>query len=182
MKLLTNKSASETMLNDLVRDQERGSVGLSDPFAKAAKVPLVDHIVSFELHLEAEGYNPFDKKQTPSRVRKALVDGCKFSRLLAGDSEKLTAWLSSKRKASARKDLPECRDEFTVKEASTILGVGVHAVHAAIKRLDHAPGHRGKRTILTRETVQKLLDRRSKGMSQQTAVTSRRWSSSARGW
>ena len=69
VKLLGNKSASETMLADMVRDHERGSVGLTDPFAKAARVPLADHVASFELHLEAEGYNTFDKKQTANRVR-----------------------------------------------------------------------------------------------------------------
>jgi hypothetical protein len=83
VKLLTTKPASETMLADLIREGDMGSVGRSDPFAAHDKCPLADHVGAFEAFLDEEGYNAFAKAQTAGRVRKALVDGCKFPRLSA---------------------------------------------------------------------------------------------------
>jgi hypothetical protein len=47
VKLLTNKSASETMLADLIREGDLGSVGRTDPHSSHRKRPLAEHIEAF---------------------------------------------------------------------------------------------------------------------------------------
>jgi hypothetical protein len=51
-----------------------------------------------------------------------------------------------------------------------VLGVTVHAVHAALRRVEHAPPHRGRRTVVPRATLEARLDRRARGVSEQTSA------------
>ena len=99
--LATDKTASQTQLNNLVRNVERRMAGLFDPFEEHQRHPLSMHIDEYEEFLASKGNSEQHINQTTARIRK-LVAGCEFRSLTDIDAPKIVNWLAKQRKASKR--------------------------------------------------------------------------------
>jgi hypothetical protein len=55
VRLSTNKTAAEQMLNDLVRKVEFAKSGILDPFERHRKTPLADHLDDWAKSLRSDG-------------------------------------------------------------------------------------------------------------------------------
>lgn len=75
--LCANKSAAQLMLGELVRKAELAKAGISGPYEKHRKRPLLEHLADFENALLAKGDTPKQARQVASRVRRVLA-GCGF--------------------------------------------------------------------------------------------------------
>ena len=99
--LMTDKAASQAKLNELVRNEERRSVGLFDPYEEHRRRSVSDHITDYGAFLEAKDNSEQHVNQTISRIRR-LAAGCKFERLSDIDAAKVAGWLLRQRKQSKR--------------------------------------------------------------------------------
>ena len=68
-----DKAASLKLLRDLEVEAARGETGLSDPFVKARKTPLSEHLVDFLEHLKARGVTPKQTRLVVNRLKKAFA-------------------------------------------------------------------------------------------------------------
>jgi integrase len=99
--LKTDKAASQAKLNELVRNEERRSAGLFDPYEEHRRRPLTEHIDEYEEFLNSKGNSEQHVGQTIARIRK-LATACKFRSLPDIDAPKIANWLARRRKKSAR--------------------------------------------------------------------------------
>ena len=169
VKLLTNKSASETMLTDLVREADLGQVGRADPFAKSAKQPLEDHIAAFGRFLAGKGDTPFHVLQTTQRLTRCLIVGCEFATLRDLEASGPSDWLSSQQSHKEAIEVPDGSETFTVREAARILGTNAKALAKNVRRRRLVPIRKGAVTLVPREVLLDLASRRSRSMGEQTA-------------
>jgi integrase/recombinase XerC len=169
VKLLTNKTASEMRLAELIRERERGEVGIADPHLAHRKRPLSEHIDDFEQALAARGSGADHVEQAAARVRRALIGGCGFVRLGDIDPSKVTKWLRSQQEAAEVVEIPSDRELFTIQDIAAMVGLRDFSVAALLKGLGHASGRKGKRLRVGREAVLALLEKRGRGVSDATA-------------
>ena len=92
--LCTDKSAAQTMLNELVIKAERRRAGLADRFEEHYKIPFAEHLAAYRRHLEAKGDSPDYIVETIHYVE-LVAAGCRFQRLKYLAAEPVAGWLLS---------------------------------------------------------------------------------------
>lgn len=95
--LLTDKAASQTMLNELIRNSEREQAGLRPSFAKHHECPISVHLDDFESHLAAKGNVGRGTRMTKNRIQ-AIFEGCEFRRIGDISASAVMTWLAEQRK------------------------------------------------------------------------------------
>ena len=75
--LAADKTAAQTMLNELVRKIEREKAGLVDPTDEQRKRPLAQHLTEFKKYLNNKGVTPKQVKESTTQIQK-MVDGRKW--------------------------------------------------------------------------------------------------------
>ena len=103
VRLVANKSAAQQMLNELIRNAERGRAGLVDPFADHAKHPLHEHVADYRTHLESKGNTASHVNLTVSRVE-SIIEGCGFKRIGDVSASSVSGWLADQRALDGTKD------------------------------------------------------------------------------
>jgi len=98
VSLASDRTASQTMLNEMVKKAELTRVGLSDPFEESRKRPLTEHLADFQRYLESKGNTFAYAGKTVGRVR-AILDGCKFKFMADVTSSAVVEWLAGEREA-----------------------------------------------------------------------------------
>ncbi len=73
--LAADKTAAQTMLNELVRKAEREAAGITDPFEANRKRPLVEHLTDFKRHLENKGSSKNHILTTHQRASAIVNEG-----------------------------------------------------------------------------------------------------------
>ena len=169
VKLLTNKSASETMLADLIRERDLGSVGRADPHLAHRKRPLSEHIDDFALELASRGSGAEHVEESVARVRRVLLDGCGFVRLADLDAAKAVRWVRSLQEGVEPEEVPPGRDSFTIQDIAALVGLKDFSVAALLKGLGYSSGRKGKRLRVGPDAVRALLEKRARGVSDATA-------------
>ena len=96
--LVGDKTAAQTMLNDLVRKVERTIAGLEDPYEKHRKRPLKDHLADYKKCLENKGSTVGYVNATNSRVS-TLIAACKFERIDHISASRVQEFLAGLRKS-----------------------------------------------------------------------------------
>ena len=76
--LARDKTAAQSMLNELVLKAERQAAGQLDPFEDHAKRPLNEHIDAFEEHLRHKGNTAQHVYEVATKVRR-IAAGCKWT-------------------------------------------------------------------------------------------------------
>ena len=92
--LCTDKSAAQTMLNELVRKVDRRQAGMTDPFEAHRKRKLAEHLADYRRHLEAKGNSPDYIAQT-THYAELIMAGCGFRRLTDLAAAPVADWLQS---------------------------------------------------------------------------------------
>jgi len=168
VSLCLNKSASEILLNELVKKAELGKAGIIDPYQEHHKRPLSEHLDDFHRELSARGNAPRYVELVISRLR-SLMAGCRF--VFIGDlsASRAIDWLAQLRnRVRPHSELPLGQEWFTPKEAATFLGIKIGSVATAVRRHGLAADGAGKSRRFPRETVEALQERFAKGASIQT--------------
>lgn len=99
--LSTDKSAAQTLLNDILRNVERRRSGIFNPYEEHGKLPLSQHISDYREFLNAKDNTTKHVEQTIGRIKR-LCEGCNFFRLEDIDGTRVACWLSDKRMTSRR--------------------------------------------------------------------------------
>jgi integrase len=94
--LCADKSAANTMLNELVKKSSRERAGDRDPFEEHRKRPLAEHQADFKRHLEAKGNTGKHVRITDRRLG-AMLDGIQAKRLADLSASRLAEWLAEQR-------------------------------------------------------------------------------------
>ena len=95
--LAVDKSASLSMLNELVKKVERKAAGLIDSFDDHRKKPLKKHLDDFEAYLKNKGNTVDHYTRTKYRV-KEILDECKFERIDHISASRVQAFLGDLRR------------------------------------------------------------------------------------
>lgn len=99
VRLCSNKTAAQTMLNDLIRQAEREKAGLADGKMTAhAARPLSEHLGEFCDTLRAKNNTEKHIRTTRTRLE-SLFGGCGFRRLIDMEGDKASRWLRLERDA-----------------------------------------------------------------------------------
>jgi len=72
--LVADKTAAQTMLNDLVRRVDREKAGLIDPTDEQRKRPLVKHLDEFKKYLKNKGVTLKQVKESTTQIQKIVDD------------------------------------------------------------------------------------------------------------
>ncbi len=99
--LATDRSASQAMLNNIVRMVERRKSGIADPYEEHAKRPLTNHISDYRAYLSAKDNTVSHVDQTIGRITR-LGEACNFSHASQIDSSAVACWLAEQRATSDR--------------------------------------------------------------------------------
>ncbi len=128
--LCRDKSAAQSMLNDLVRSVERRQAGLIDKYDEHLKNEIVSHIEDFKQSLLEKNNSPKHVNQTCNRLS-LIVEDCGFTTLVDMTGEAVSRWLMEKRQSN----------DFGIKTSNYYLSVvrqfGNWLVH--LKRLPENP-------------------------------------------
>jgi Phage integrase, N-terminal SAM-like domain len=98
MPLCTDKTAARQMLNELVRQVERGEAGLVNPLDEQSKKPLDVHVEDYRRYLDSKDNSERHVKETISQI-KIVLDGCNFRRIADLDTDKVRQFLKQRRTA-----------------------------------------------------------------------------------
>jgi integrase len=96
--LARDKTAAQTMLNELIKKAERRASGLDDPFDEHRRTPLANHLADFRQYLEGKGNTDKHARLTYTRAQ-AIIDGCKFKRISDVSPSAVVEWLREERAA-----------------------------------------------------------------------------------
>lgn len=96
--LAADKTAAQTMLNDLVRKAEREAAGIIDPFEANRKKPLREHLADFKRHLENKGSTKNHIETTHQRAS-AVTTEAGFKTIGDISASRVLDVLAAKRKA-----------------------------------------------------------------------------------
>ncbi len=99
--LSSDKSASQTRLNELVKAVERKQAGLFDEFEEHEKKPLSKHLADYRTFLLAKGDSEQHAEQTVGRITR-LLDGCEFRKLSDVNAPAVAEWLATCRSEKKR--------------------------------------------------------------------------------
>ncbi len=128
--LCRDKSAAQSMLNDLVRSVERRQAGLIDKYDEHLKNEIASHIEDFKQSLLEKNNSSKHVNQTCNRLS-LIVKECGFTTLVDMTGEAISHWLMEKRQAK----------DFGIKTSNYYLSVvrqfGNWLVH--LKRLPENP-------------------------------------------
>ena len=128
--LCRDKSAAQSILNDLVRSVERRQAGLIDQYDEHLKNEISSHIEDFKQSLLEKNNSPKHVTQTCNRLTK-IVTECGFKSLVDLSGEEVSRWLMENRQAG----------NFGIKTSNYYLSVirqfGNWLVH--LKRLPENP-------------------------------------------
>lgn len=94
--LASDKTAAQTMLNELITREERKAAGLIDQFDEHAKRPLAEHVKDYRRHLESKGNATSHVKLTTSYIQKVIA-GCGFKVIRDLSASRVATWLSDLR-------------------------------------------------------------------------------------
>ena len=72
--LVTDKSAAQAMLNELVRKADREKAGLVDPTEEQRKRRIGEHLADFSKYLDNKGSSAKQVQEVITWVRKMIVD------------------------------------------------------------------------------------------------------------
>lgn len=98
--LAIDRSASQAMLNELVRLAERERAGLIEPTDKHSKRPIAEHIEDYERHLAAKANASRYISLAIGRI-KALIAGCRIRTVRDLSPSGVANWLRNKRDIDA---------------------------------------------------------------------------------
>ncbi len=96
--LAKDKSAAQSMLNELVKKVELEKAGRLDPFEAHAKRPLSEHVNDFKQFLKDKGNTDTYVKTTIQRA-KSVIDSCGFTRINDISSSQVQSYLSGLRQS-----------------------------------------------------------------------------------
>ncbi len=96
--LAKDKSAAQSMLNELVKKVELEKAGRLDPFEAHAKRPLGEHVSDFKQFLTDKGNTDTYVRTTIQRVE-SVVDSCGFARINDVSSSQVQSFLSGLRQS-----------------------------------------------------------------------------------
>ncbi len=94
--LASDKTAAQTMLNEMVTREERKAAGLIDQFDDHARRPLAEHVKDYRRHLESKENAVSHVKLTTSYINK-VIDGCGFKLIRDFSSSRVATWLTELR-------------------------------------------------------------------------------------
>ena len=94
--LASDKTAAQTMLNELVTREERKAAGLIDQFDDHARRPLAEHVKDYRRHLESKENALSHVKLTTSYINK-IIAGCGFKLIRDLSSSRVATWLTELR-------------------------------------------------------------------------------------
>ncbi len=99
--LAVDKMVAQAKLNEFVRQVERRSAGLFDPFEEHGKKPLKEHFADYKGFARAKGNSDEHVKIAQARLRR-LADGCGFEWLAQIEGPKVALWLANQRTTNKR--------------------------------------------------------------------------------
>ena len=99
--LSSDKSAAQTMLNQLVQQAARREAGLFDQYEVHERRLLSDHVDEFERFLASKNNTPDYVRQTTNRIR-CLMENCGFQRLSQISAPEIAEWLAQQRQERNR--------------------------------------------------------------------------------
>jgi integrase len=163
----TDKAVTEQMIADWQRRIERRKLGYADPVEEHATRPLVDHLVDYAAHLEAKGNVAAHTKATVSKIA-AVIKGCGFTFPRDLDANTVSAWLTTLRRDSAAVAIPP-GEAFSSSAVAELVGLTVDAVRRFVARHRLPTVGNGPARRLTRAAVERIVEKKAKGISPQTA-------------
>ncbi len=165
--LCENKSAAQTMLNEMARKAGLAAVGLGDPYEKHRNRPLAEHLTEFAAALQAKGDSDKHVELTLTRLHAAL-NGMGAVLLADLDAGAAGDWLTSLRADRQAAVLPPEQTLFRLAEVAALLGIKPTAVSKSVQRNRLPAVGNGKKRRFPRATVQDLADRASRGAAAET--------------
>ncbi len=99
--LCTDKSAAQSLLNELVRKAERRKAGLTTKEDDHALTRLTDHLKAYRQYLLDKGDTEAHAAQIHRRIER-LFTGCDFHRIPHIDAGKILNWLANERATRKR--------------------------------------------------------------------------------
>ena len=94
--LAVDRTAAQSMLNEVVKKAERKAAGLTDPFEESRKKPLARHLDDFIAYLKNKGSSVDYVNTTKQRVQ-AILKECKFTRMDHISASRVQAFLGDLR-------------------------------------------------------------------------------------
>jgi integrase len=95
--LFTDKQASRVRLAELVKAEERGEVGLINPFKEAMQREIDGHVEDYLTHLRTQGTNAKHLSER-ERLLRAVLTGCGFATLADISADKITSFIANLQK------------------------------------------------------------------------------------
>jgi len=160
-----DKTAAESVLNDLERQAERVRAGLLTPaearVADHLSRPIGEHVADYLTSLEASGVTAKYISET-SRILKRVFSECEFRTLADLDASTVEAWLNQRRQLKA-----SARTRNT--DRATLIGFANWCASRNVNRLmtnpfedlpraDEKSDPRRKRRSMTEAELTRLLD------------------------
>jgi integrase len=167
--LCENRSAAQTMLNELVRKAGLATVGLADPYEAHRQRPLLDHLGDFKNALLAKGDTIRQAEEATAGIRRVLT-GCGIVFTSDLSASCVMEFLASMRALRTLPPLPSDQDQFTPREMAAALGVRRKSVTELVRRhgLAGTGSGKGKARRFPLATTMYLRDHLSRGASVQT--------------
>jgi integrase len=171
--LSESKETARRMLTKLAGDSQLAGVGIVDPYAEHRHRPLLEHVEDFGRYLAARGNTEKYCSRTVSHVR-GVIEGCRFRYLHDLQPSAVVGFLADLRRPRKMPGLDPAREWYTAAEVAALVGVipaTIHVLLYAGKPLPGpAPQHRpGLPTLLHRDMVAGLLERRARGLGVSTS-------------
>jgi integrase len=163
----TDKAVTEQMIADWQRRIERRRLGYADPVEEHATRPLVDHLADYAAHLEAKGNVAAHTKATVSKIA-AVIKGCGFTFPRDLDANTVSAWLTTLRRDGAAVAIPP-GEAFSSSAVAELVGLTVDAVRRFVARHRLPTVGNGPARRLTRAAVERIVEKKAKGISPETA-------------
>lgn len=95
--LYTDKQASNVRLAELVKQEERGEVGLINPHKRSMERDIDEHVTDYMTHLRTQGTNPKHLSERERLVNTVLRE-CGIKTLSDLTADKITAFISTLQK------------------------------------------------------------------------------------
>ena len=132
--LCSDKTASKQMLAKLVTDAKMAQLGMVDAFEEHSKRLLVKHLEDYRRHLEAKNNNPEHIAGVIAHCR-AVFDGIEARTLSELDGDKISEWLSEKRRTTNMSISTSNHYTTSVKSFSKWLVKSVRTAHNVLVHL-----------------------------------------------
>ena len=130
VKLCSDRTASQQMLNDMVRRAERQEAGIVDPFEEHRTRLLTEHLDDFRAYLEAKNNTAKHVDKVVSYVGR-IIEACGFRFTTDFNANRVAAYLLERRQ-------PEAVTQVSLRQAGEIVALAaglVDAPQTQLKRL-----------------------------------------------